>query len=96
MKPVWICAWVLCAFAVGQYVPAEEPDTPRPRWVIIATVIERSTGKPIAQTQLAGRELEFDSAAQCNFILQKIRPVADERVAVILKCSQVAAAEAIL
>jgi len=40
--------------------------------------------------------LEFDSAAQCNFVLQKVQPVSNEHVAVILKCSKVAAPEEIL
>jgi hypothetical protein len=96
MRPVWICALVLYAFAVGRYVPAEEPDTSRPRWVIIATVIDRSTGKPIGERELEGRELEFDSAAQCNLVLQKVQPVSNEHVAVILKCSKAAAPEEIL
>jgi hypothetical protein len=96
MKPAWISALVLCAFAVGQYVPAEEPDSSRPRWVIIATVIDRSTSKPIGEKELAGRELEFDSAAQCNFVLQKVQAVSNEHVAVILKCSKVAAPGEIL
>jgi hypothetical protein len=90
MKPAWIRAWVLCAFAVSQYVRAEEPAISSPHWVIIATVIDRTTGKPILRTQLTGGKLEFGSAAECNFILQRIRPAPDEHVAMILKCSKVA------
>lgn len=90
MKPAWIRALVLCAFCVSQYVRAEEPEISSPRWVIIATVIDRATGKPILRTQLTGGELKFGSAAECNFILQRIHPVPVEQLAMILKCSKVA------
>jgi hypothetical protein len=96
MKPAWIRALVLCAFCVSQYVRAEEPDISSPRWVIIATVIDRTTGKRILRTQLTGGELEFGSAAECNFILQRIHPAPDERLAMILKCSKVASPEDIV
>ena len=49
MKQAWIRALVLCAFCISQYVRAEEPDISSPRWVIIATVIDRTTGKPISR-----------------------------------------------
>jgi hypothetical protein len=96
MKPTWIRALVLCAFCVSQYVRAEEPDISSPRWVIIATVIDRTTGKPILRTQLTGGELKFGSAAECNFILQRIRPPPDEHLVMILKCSKVASSEEIV
>jgi hypothetical protein len=95
MKPAWICAWVLCAFGVSHTVRAEEQDISTPRWVIVATVIDRTTGKPILRTPLSG-ELEFGSAAECNFILQRIRPAPDEHIAMILKCSRVASPEEIV
>jgi hypothetical protein len=90
MKPAWICALVLCVFAVGQYVRAEEPDISPPHWVIIATVIDRTTGKPILRSKLAGRELEFDSAAKCTLILQRIHLAPDEPLVVNLECLKVA------
>jgi hypothetical protein len=96
MKPAWICALMLCAFSVSQYVRAEEPDISKPRWVIIVTVIDRTTGKAIVQTALAGPEFEFDSAAECNFILQKVHPAPDEQIALILKCSKVGPREEIV
>ena len=96
MKSAWIRALVLCAFGVSQYVRAEKPDISGPRWVIIATVIDRTSGKPILRTQLTGRELEFGSAAECNFILQRIHPAPDEHLAMILKCSKVASPEEIV
>ena len=91
MKSAWICALLLYAFSVPQYVRAEEPDISRPRWVIIATVIDKTTGNPILQTELNGKELMFDSAAKCNYILQRIHPVSDEHLTVILRCLKNAA-----
>jgi hypothetical protein len=96
MKPAWIRALVLCAFGVSQYVLAEEPDISNPHWVIIATVIDRTTGKPILRTQLTGGKSEFGSAAECNFILQRIHPAPDEHLVMILKCSKVASPEEIV
>jgi hypothetical protein len=96
MKPAWIRALVLCALGVSQYARAEEPGISSPRWVIMATVIDRTTGKPILRTPLTGRELEFRSAADCNFILQRIHPAPDEHLATILTCSKVASPEAIV
>jgi hypothetical protein len=90
MKPAWICALLLYAFAFSQYARAEAPDISRPHWVIIATVIDKTSGKPILQTELDGGKLELDSAGQCYFILRKLHPVADEQLTMILKCSKVA------
>jgi hypothetical protein len=93
VKPTCICLLALCAFAVSQYVRAEEAGSSQLRWVIIATVIDKTSRRSIAQMELGSGELTFESSAECNLILRKIHPFSDEHLAVILKCSKIAAPE---
>jgi hypothetical protein len=87
-------AMLLCAFALGPRGHAEEPETSRPRWVIIATVVDRSTGKTLRKNKLAGPELEFADPARCKSVLDLIPPVGDDRVVVLLQCREIAPTEA--
>jgi hypothetical protein len=81
---------VLCGFLFGQCAYAEEAKIPpRPHWVIIATVVDQTTGEQLRQGKLGGRELEFDDPDECNAILGRVQPFADGRVAVVLACRKV-------
>jgi hypothetical protein len=77
---------VLSGLLAGTVARVEEPDSQRPCWVIVATIVDRTTGQPLQQGVLGGPELEFEDAAGCNSILDRIHPVEVEAVAVILTC----------
>jgi hypothetical protein len=84
-------ALVLFGLLVGQFAQAEEPDPQRPHWIIVVTVVDRDTGQPLQQSKLGGPELEFESAAHCKSILEKIEPFKSEQLATVLTCRKEAA-----
>jgi hypothetical protein len=77
---------VLSGLLAGTFARVEQPDSQRLRWVIVATIVDRTTGQPLQQGVLGGPELEFEDAAGCKSILDRIHPVDLEGVAVILTC----------
>ncbi len=81
---VWHCA---CA---------EKVDVQPQRWVIIATFIDRTTGKKLGQTQLGSPELEFADAVTCKAIVDRVPPVANDHVVTVMTCQKVAAVESYL
>jgi hypothetical protein len=65
---------LLFGFLDSQCAQAEESTLRHPHWVIIATIIDRTTGKQFGQTQLGGPELEFANPAQCKSVVRKVHP----------------------
>jgi hypothetical protein len=82
------CARMLC-----QYTQGNEVQVARPRWVIIATIIDQVTGERVKQQRLPGTELQFDDAASCKAVLDEVSPVHDERLVVELTCRKVVPTE---
>lgn len=82
-------AMLLLGLLIGQLAQAEQqPDPQRPHWIIMLTVIDRDTGKALRQSKLGGSELEFESAAHCKSILEKIETLAADRVTTVLTCQR--------
>jgi hypothetical protein len=79
---------VLSGLLAAQFARAEEPDDQRPRWAIVATIVDRTTGQPLQQVVLGGPELEFEDASQCTSILNRIHPVLPEGLSIILTCRE--------
>jgi hypothetical protein len=79
---------VLSGFLAGQPAHTQEPDDRRPHWIVVATIIDRTTGRRLRQVKLGGPELEFEDAARCKTMLEKIRPVENEDVAAVLTCEK--------
>jgi hypothetical protein len=77
---------VLSGLLLGQLAHAEDPASPR--WVIVATIIDRASGQPLQQSVLEDPELQFENAARCNSILDRIHLVEPEGVAIALTCRQ--------
>jgi hypothetical protein len=75
---------------------ADEAEALRPHWVIIATIIDRTTGAQLQQSRLGGRELEFDDLGECTAIIHRTRLVSNEHVAAVLTCKRIDPAEAYL
>jgi hypothetical protein len=87
---------LLFGVLVGQCAPAEQSNSRHPHWVIIATMIDRTTGERLDQAKLGGPELEFDDPAQCQSIVRKVHPIPSANVAAVLTCRKVAAVESYL
>jgi hypothetical protein len=79
---------LLCGLLAGQPV-AEAPKIERPHWVIVATVIDLSTGAALRQSVIEGAGMKFDDPGECESILHKVPTVLTDRVAVILTCARV-------
>ena len=80
---------LLFGFLVSQCAHAEESNLLRPRWVIIATIIDRTTGEQLGQTKLGNSGLVFDDPAQCKSIIRKVHPITSVNVTAVLTCLKV-------
>ena len=80
---------LLFGFLVSQCAHAEESNLRRPHWVIIATIIDRTTGEQLGQTKLGNSGLVFDDPAQCKSIIRKVHPMTSANVTAVLNCLKV-------
>jgi len=67
---------------------ADAPKIERPHWVVVATLINRSTGQLLGQSPIAGRGMQLTSD-QCTRVLSRVKPAQNDRVAVVLTCEKV-------
>jgi hypothetical protein len=87
---------LLFGFLVSQCAHAEESNSQHAHWVIIATIIDRTTGKRLDQATLGGPELQFDDPAQCKSVIDKVHLTSSEHVTTVLTCRKVERTEAYL
>jgi|HubBroStandDraft_2_1064218.scaffolds.fasta_scaffold72134_2 hypothetical protein len=80
---------LLFGFLVSQCAHAEESNLRRPHWVIIATIIDRTTGEQLGQTKLTDPELVFHDPVQCKSIIRKVHPITSANVTAVLTCLKV-------
>jgi len=78
---------VLCGLLPGQRI-VDAPKIERPHWVVVATLINRSTGQLLGQSPIAGPGMQLTSD-QCTRILSQVEPTQNDRVAVVLTCEKV-------
>ena len=93
ISAVILAVALLSGLLVGQAAHAEPAKIQRPYWVIMATIIDLKTGQPLDQGKLEGRELEFDDPVKCRSVLERIHPIATDRVTAVLTCSRVGPVE---
>jgi hypothetical protein len=74
---------------IGQRVRAEEAKAGRTHWVIILTIIDRTTGERLRQSKLGGTELEFDDLSTCKSIMDRVQPTPTEHLSAVLSCQSV-------
>lgn len=86
MAIVWV---LLLGFLDSRCAHAAESNSLHPHWVIIATIIDRTTGERLKQTQLGGSDLEFDDLTKCRSVIEKVHPTTSANVTAILTCRQV-------
>jgi hypothetical protein len=59
------------------------------RWIIILTIIDRTTGIQLAPIELDPR-LEFDDPTQCESILARVGPIpSGESLSAVLTCRKI-------
>jgi hypothetical protein len=73
---------------IGQCVNARQPVL-HPCWVIMATLIDRTTGARIKRSELRDRELEFEDPAECKSIIDRVPPVHMDNIITVLTCRKV-------
>ena len=74
---------------IVQRVHAEEAKPGRTRWVIILTIVDRTTGERVRQSKLGGTELEFDDLSTCKSIMDQVQPTPTEHLSALLSCQSV-------
>jgi hypothetical protein len=89
-----IAMTVLCGLLPAQRV-ADAPKIERPHWIVVATLINRSTGQLLDQSPIAGRGMHLTSD-QCRRILNQVQPAPNDQVAVVLTCERVGPPEVAL
>ena len=82
---------VRCGLLPAQRV-VDAPKIERPHWVVVATLINRSTGQLLGQSPIAGSEMQLTSD-QCRRILNQVEPAPSDPVAVVLTCERVGPSE---
>ena len=80
---------LLLGVLVSQSGHAAESKLRHPHWVIIATIIDRTTGERLKQIKLGGPEMKFDDPAQCKSIIRKMHPMTSANVTAVLTCLKV-------
>lgn len=85
---------LLFGLLIGQRVHAEGPPVQGSPWVIIVTVIDRTTGQQIKQGRLEGSDLEFEDKTSCQSILDKLAPIPSDFFKVVLTCRKVGGGQA--
>ena len=85
---------LLFGLLIGQCAHAEGPRVQRSHWVIIATIIDRTTGQQIKQGRLEGSDLEFEDKTSCQSILDKVAPIPSDFFKVVLTCHKVGGGQA--
>jgi hypothetical protein len=83
-----IATALLCGVLAGQRV-VDVPRIERPHWVIVAAIIDRSTGALLRESLMARPGMKFDDQSECQSALNKVQPVLTDEVASVFTCEQV-------
>jgi hypothetical protein len=87
---------LLFGFLASQSAHAADSTWQHAHWVIIVTIIDRTTGERLRQTQIESPELEFDDPARCKSIIRKVHPTPSANLTAVLTCQRVAPANSYL
>jgi hypothetical protein len=92
MKPA-LASVLWSGLLVGTDAQPEKATIERPHWVIMATIVDRTTGEQLEQNSLEGRAPEFDDPVKCQAIVDRVRPIATDRVTAVLTRARIGPAE---
>jgi hypothetical protein len=84
-----IAVAVVLIFGLPSLRVYAQPPVRRPCWVVVVTVIDRTTGERIKQTELRESELEFDEPAKCKAVVAMTHPVQNGDFTAVLTCRKV-------
>lgn len=78
------------ALLLAQGANAQQANVQHSQWVIVETIIDKASGKPLHEATLDDPDLLFDSPDQCQSILDKIPPlVSTTTMTFVLKCRKI-------
>jgi hypothetical protein len=91
IRAVTVAMALLLGLLVGRLTEAREASIEGPRWVIILTLTDRTTGAQFEQREL-DPNLQFDDRAQCQSMVAKVGAIpATDHFAAVLTCRKVTA-----
>jgi hypothetical protein len=80
---------LLCGLLVNVCAYSDNAKVTQSRWIIILTIIDRTTGTQLAPIELDPR-LEFDDPTQCESILARVGPIpSGESLSAVLTCRKI-------
>ena len=87
---------LLCGLLVSMCAQADDVKGTHPRWVIVLTITDPTTGELLEQGEL-DPELEYDDPIKCKSIVARVRPIPMAgNLAVALTCRKVDRKDAVL
>jgi hypothetical protein len=84
-----IAAAVVLIFGLPSLRVYAQAPVRRPCWVVVVTVVDRTTGQRIKQSELRESELEFDQPAKCKQVVAMTHPVQNGDFTAVLTCRKV-------
>jgi hypothetical protein len=89
MRRAAISLVLLCGLLVNVCAYSDNAKVTQSRWIIILTIIDRTTGTQLAPIELDPR-LEFDDPTQCESILARVGPIpSGESLSAVLTCRKI-------
>jgi hypothetical protein len=88
---------LLCGSLVSLCAQADDAKGTHPRWVIVLTVTNQTTGQVLEQGEFDDPKLEFDDPIKCKSVLARVDPIPMRgNLAVALTCRKVDRKDAVL
>ena len=92
----WTTPWLLCGLLVGMCAQAHGAKGTHPRWIIVLTIVDPTTGALLERGELDPR-LEYDDPIKCESILARLGPIPTKgNLSVALTCRKVVRQDAVL
>ena len=87
---------LLCGSLVSMCAQADDAKGAHPRWVIVLTITDPTTGELLEQGEL-DPELEYDDPIKCKSIVARVGPIPTRgNFALALTCRKVDRKDAVL
>ena len=87
---------LLCGLLVSMCAQADDAKGTHPRWIIVLTVTDPTTGALLEQREL-DPELEYDDPIKCKSIVARVGPIPTRgNFALALTCRKVDRKDAVL
>ena len=88
---------LLCGLLVSMGAQADDAKGAHPRWVIVLTVTDPTTGALLEQRELDPELLEYDNPIKCKSIIARVGPIPTRgNFALALTCRKIDRKDAVL